>query len=461
VKGIFRAQLTILFFIGSLGVNLPQPALNSPAQAALNQSGAITIETQELAPDNKLAWCNDPNSRVPFGNKDSDKGRCMTFHYQIPAGGINSASLFLAIEPLGGLQDTDATVIAVSNTFPNDYCAWGKGDFPGCVALHGGFVGNQPSLDIDLFNLKCDKAVPELPAGAQEAVIASVRSGTIHVMLEDDTAVYRAQLVLNGPPLASCGQSDRPGTPGVAPGGNGASGSPGAGNSGTGTGSNSGANPGNGTATGANLPPPAFGSPEPANVRAMTLQGGQRRVLPGGLVEIPIWLVNGANVANMNFTVAYDPAVAVIEGSSAQGFLLDQALYSSNPRDTGLFRGGFAQTSGLNGTGVVAYMPFRAVGKPGTKTELHLEVTTINNPGGTVLPIDKISGSIEILSPDGWTVGDCDGDGNLTAIDARCALEVSVNLRPTIARLDIDNSGDTTSRDATLILQKARPITRQ
>jgi hypothetical protein len=51
--------------------------------------------------------------------------------------------------------------------------------------------------------------------------------------------------------------------------------------------------------------------------------------------------------------------------------------------------------------------------------------------------------------------GDCDGDGRLTPLDARCALEMSVQLTPVRLILDIDNSKDVTSRDAALILQKA------
>lgn len=51
--------------------------------------------------------------------------------------------------------------------------------------------------------------------------------------------------------------------------------------------------------------------------------------------------------------------------------------------------------------------------------------------------------------------GDCDGDGRMTALDARCALEMSVQLTPVQIALDMDESKDVTSRDATLILQRA------
>jgi hypothetical protein len=51
--------------------------------------------------------------------------------------------------------------------------------------------------------------------------------------------------------------------------------------------------------------------------------------------------------------------------------------------------------------------------------------------------------------------GDCDGDGRVTTLDARCAMEMSVQLRPPLLALDMDNSKDVTSRDAVVILQRA------
>jgi hypothetical protein len=159
-------------------------------------------------------------------------------------------------------------------------------------------------------------------------------------------------------------------------------------------------------------------------------------------------------VANINFTASYNGAVVKPEGDPVKGNLLGDVLFSANAKDPGLIRLGFAQTKGLSGTGTVAYLPFRAVGKPGDRTPIQLEVSTINNPGGTVLSIAKIHGSIMIAGPDGLVPGDCDGDGQLTAMDAKCALDMSVKLIPEKKNLDIDGDGQVTSRDATIILQR-------
>ncbi len=209
-------------------------------------------------------------------------------------------------------------------------------------------------------------------------------------------------------------------------------------------------------ATNTVLPTPPYGTPEPnPNVPGMTLQAGQRRVPAGGLVLVPVWLIKGDNVANLNFDVRYDANVARPEETIQSGNLLDQALFSANPNESGIVRVGFAQTSGVFGTGTVALIPFRAVGQPGDRTPLTLAVTTINNPNGAVPAIDRIHGEIVIVGPDGLVPGDCDGDGRLTVADALCALEISVGLRPPNTVLDLDGSGDATSRDAVLILQQA------
>jgi len=179
----------------------------------------------------------------------------------------------------------------------------------------------------------------------------------------------------------------------------------------------------------------------------------------------------------------YDPAVIKIEGSPVKGKLLDNALFSENPATAGLLHSGFAQTSGLSGSGTVLNVPFRITGKPGDKTPLSLRVTTINDPNGGAPKIEQISGEIEITNSDGTLNGgnggsgngsgngtgngnggtglggiphgDCDGDLHLTELDALCALEMSVQLRPVQLVMDLDNSGDVTSRDAVVILQTA------
>jgi hypothetical protein len=186
----------------------------------------------------------------------------------------------------------------------------------------------------------------------------------------------------------------------------------------------------------------------------MTLWAQKRKAQSGEMVMLPIWLLKGADVANMNFTASYAAAIAKPEGDVTKGYLLGDDLLSGNTGDAGTVRIGFAGAGGISGDGPVAYVPFRVTGKPGDKTPITLAVTTINNPSGGVLPIDVINGEILIVGPDGMIPGDCDGDGVITAADAWCALRMSVKLMPEKPNMDMDHDGQVTSRDAAIILQK-------
>lgn len=452
--------LALLFAIGSLGVaspSVPVAAAQTPnpwdtpqGQACFERGqqppsgqqpsvpsaqGGIAVNAVDNDPDNKLESC-DTSWRAPFGNKDGDRGRCFSFHYSIPPGGIQSAMVYISLDTLGANQENDTLNIAVGKPYAPG--AWCQGKMPGCVVLHGGgFVGMNKSLALNLLDIACDKSVPASPE-AQALVRDQLQTGTLHMDLQDDTVVYSAQLVLNGPSSHECGASNNP----VPPTGPGTSTGPG---SSTGTG-----------ATNTTLPMPPFGQAEPyTNTPGMALQAAQRRVGVGELVLVPIWLIKGNNVANINYELTYNANVARPEGTIQKGNLLDNALLSANPNTSGIIRVGFAQATGVSGTGTVTNIPFRVTGKVRDRTPLTLAVTTINNPAGATLAIDRIPGEIVIVGPGELTPGDCAGDGGpLTMFDAMCALQMSVQLIPARFVMDMDNSGDVTSRDAAIITQK-------
>ena len=213
--------------------------------------------------------------------------------------------------------------------------------------------------------------------------------------------------------------------------------------------------PGTGTDEGptgiAHPPKPTTPPPPPTK---MTLEAMKRTVEVGDTVLVPVWLWKGTDVANMNYTVTYNAGVAKTEGDPVSGYLLDDALFTSNPKESGTVKLAFSRSSGISGSGPVANITFRAVGKVGDKTPLTLAVTTINNTGGAIPAIDLIHGEILIVGPGGGIPGDCDGDGVMSTADAWCALQMSVGNMPEKIHMDMDKDGKVTSRDATLILQQ-------
>jgi hypothetical protein len=205
--------------------------------------------------------------------------------------------------------------------------------------------------------------------------------------------------------------------------------------------------------------PPAqqskFPNPEPAPAGGMSLQAGQRLVVAGELVWVPIWLIDADGVANINFEIVYDPAVAMPEGELFRGNVLGNHAFSANTAERGSVLGGFAGSSNLRGTGTVAWIPYRAVGQPGDRTTLTVNVTAINSADGTTLSINRIDGEVLVVDETGLVPGDCDGDTLLNEVDALCALQMSVRRLPEQRALDLDGSGTVDSRDAVLILQRA------
>lgn len=169
----------------------------------------------------------------------------------------------------------------------------------------------------------------------------------------------------------------------------------------------------------------------------MLIQAPRRLALPGELLLIPVSLKNAANVANLNFDLEYDPAIIKIEVTPDKGNLLDNALFSSNPATAGLLHAGFAQTSGLTGSGTVLNVLFRITGKPGDKTPLALRVTTINDPGGSVLNIAQLSGEVDVTNPDGTLPG----SGSASCQQPLETLTVSSQTRATVVSKTVLTSG--------------------
>lgn len=191
---------------------------------------------------------------------------------------------------------------------------------------------------------------------------------------------------------------------------------------------------------------------DPASVSSMTIQAGTRKARPDEVVTVPVWLLRGAGVASLNVNLRYDPNVVTVSGNVTKGNLLASTMFEANAREVGLVRLGFAQSRDLAGTGTIAQVPFKAVGKPGDKTRLRIEVTSIASAAGAKPKVEVIDGDVVIVGENGVLPGDTDGSGTIAAVDAMNALKMSVgNLAVNLAA-DMDKDGQVTARDATLIL---------
>ena len=249
---------------------------------------------------------------------------------------------------------------------------------------------------------------------------------------------------------------------------------------------------GTGTDGGAAKPPAAGGtgaSGGGASSADMALRADSVKIKSGETVPLAVFLDNSSGLANMNFNLVYEARVAEA-GNPVKGALLSAStLMVPNSGTAGLVRIGLAGKEDVRGSGVMVQIPFKAVGAPGTATELKLVVTTVRSAAGGTPSIRTIDGRIEILgadagggtagapgaggaggakpaqpaaatpatnpSPAGGAIpGDANGNGVLEAVDALMALKMSVGLIPEAMVCDIDKDGRVTSTDARLILSK-------
>lgn len=232
--------------------------------------------------------------------------------------------------------------------------------------------------------------------------------------------------------------------------------------SGTGTGGGTGTTVGPGTTTGQGETD--LGRPDrpnrpriPDSVQhevPLSVRVGTRTVEPGGTVDVPVELIGSGDVASLNVTIRYDPAVVSVVGTPARGSALGDALFEANasPRgEPGIIYLGFAGKASVSTGSPFAGITFKAVGRAGSRAALVPSVTSANASGGAKVGVATIDGAVEIRQAS--LTGDSDGDGRLTANDAKNALKMSVRLLDEDRKCDMDKDGRVTANDARLILQ--------
>jgi hypothetical protein len=234
------------------------------------------------------------------------------------------------------------------------------------------------------------------------------------------------------------------------------------------------------------------GSGKPAV--GMALRADTVKAAIGEMITVPIYLDNSTGLANLNFNLVYDSRMVAV-GNTAKGNLVPAATsLAANARQAGLIRIGLAGGQDITGSGIlikIPFLPLKALGTAGGRTDLKIEITTTGSASGGKPAVRAIDGWIELggpgggggtgtggIPPGGGTgtggapgtgeapggsggtkpasgiPGDFNGNGVLEAIDALQALKMSVGLIPENLICDVDGDGKVTSTDARLILMK-------
>jgi len=191
---------------------------------------------------------------------------------------------------------------------------------------------------------------------------------------------------------------------------------------------------------------------DPLVGEAAGLVGELRTAIPGGTVSVPVRLQNVGDVGSLNFNVTYDSSVINIDRVD-KGSLLSGISFVVNPNETGIIRFGFATVNGISGTGPIGYIVCNAVGSAGSSTPLTISEVEATDSSGNPFTLQTISGLVIINSD--RDIGDSNGDGVLTELDALAALRMSVDLLAEDLILDMDQDGRVTAKDALAILSIA------
>ena len=174
----------------------------------------------------------------------------------------------------------------------------------------------------------------------------------------------------------------------------------------------------------------------------------------GSTVQIPLTL-NGIdeNIGNMDITLGYDSSV--LEATEViKGGLTTNSLFDSNIVD-GTIMIGLADKAGFSGDGSIAYIKFDVIGADGSSSPLEITKLSANRAEDMVeITIPTQDGTFKVIAREEG-LGDGDGDGKLTSLDALYALQMAVGKIPEDLTLDMNGDGKVSSIDARKILKIA------
>ena len=178
-----------------------------------------------------------------------------------------------------------------------------------------------------------------------------------------------------------------------------------------------------------------------------------RRAAPGSTVKIPVMLNKAQEISSLGFNLHYDPNVLRIV-EVFKGSRLSDTTFSHDANVPGVIRFGFAVATSLVEGGSAAVVEFEVIGADGSVSPLTLSDALVSHTSANPLEVRLVGGDLTVGQR---TVGDGDGDGEITALDALIALKEASQSTGQYPSLDVNLDGQVTEADARLILILARP----
>jgi hypothetical protein len=177
----------------------------------------------------------------------------------------------------------------------------------------------------------------------------------------------------------------------------------------------------------------------------------------GSTIQIPLTLKGvKEDIGNMDMTLSYDPSVLeatrVIKGGLTTNSVFDYNVIGKGTIKISLSMAG---REGFSGDRSIAYVRFTVIGSEGSSSLLRI-VSVAANRADDMAPV-SITTQDGVFTVQGFEEGkgDCNGDGEITAVDALCALRMAVGKIPEDLVMDVNGDGKVTSLDAREILQTA------
>ena len=177
-----------------------------------------------------------------------------------------------------------------------------------------------------------------------------------------------------------------------------------------------------------------------------------RKGKKGGTVEMPVFICNVNDMANMDFELNWNSAIGELQNVK-KGSMTKNHMLQWNEVSKGNLKIAFAASKGISGSGSIAVLVFKLVGPEGSSTTVKGNVSTANKSDGTQIPISSFNQGVLSITQ-ALIPGDCDGDDKLTERDALAALQIAVEKRPFDKCYDVNKDGKVDSQDARIIMRR-------